>query len=152
MKNIILILSLFISAISFSQEKYSVPVQISQGFKFKDYHNPQLYMVSTSVKPSIVFLNSKLKTTAIVQTTFSDGVTDVLSGPGISYKVYENPSFNIQLGATALYGSNNRQLYGGDLTVEFESLFFLNVNIAQEYSNKELWFSGGVGLNVFKAE
>lgn len=153
MKKIFLILSLFVSTISFSQEKFSIPVQISQGFKFKDYHNPQLYMVSASVKPSAVFLNGKLKTTAIVQTSFSDGVTDVLSGPGLSYKVYEkDPSFNIQLGGTALYGSNNRQLYGGDLTVEFERLFFINVNISQEYSNKELWFSGGVGLNVFKFE
>lgn len=148
MKKIFAILfAILLSAQCFSQS-FDMPVEIGQGFKFIDYHNPQYYMLTSTVKPSIQVVNEKLTLSTIVMTTFSDGVTDVFAGSGASYKIFEKDEFNLQLGGTALF-NGNKQLYGGSLTAGFNGLFHITANVRQEYSQKELWFDAGVGIDLF---
>lgn len=152
MKNFFCAVVLFLSA-TVSAQSFVIPFEVGQGFKFKDYKNPQYYLVSTSVKPAMETVNNKLIISSIITTTFSNGETDVFAGTGISYKVFQkDSSFNIQLGGNILYGTNQRKLFGGNLTFEFDETFYLNLNIRQEYSQKELWLDGGVGVNLFQSK
>jgi hypothetical protein len=151
MKKIIFTLALLaiITSQSFSQT-FTLPYEIGQGFKFINYQNPQYYMLTTTVKPSIQVVNDKLILSSIVMTTFTDGVTDVFAGTGANYKVFEKgESFDLQIGSTALFNAE-KQLYGINIITEFDNLFYITLNARQEYSQKEFWFDAGVGIKLVK--
>lgn len=133
-----------------SAQDFNLTAEAGQGFKFQDYHNPQLYMVSASVTPSFKFLDGKLNASSILWSAFSDGYTYLFAGPGVSYKVFQKNDFAISLGATALYGSEALQLYGLNTSINISPEFYITLNARQEYSRKEFWFDGGVGFQLLK--
>lgn len=148
MKTIFLALILFVTSLCSSQT-FSVSAEVGQGFKFIDYHNPQFYMVNASVTPSFEFIDGKLNAQSIVWSAFSDGYTYLFAGPGVSYNVFQKNNLGIDLGATALYGSEALQLYGLNAKVSLSTDFYITLNARQEYSRKEFWFDGGVGMKIY---
>ncbi|MBV6480220.1 MAG: hypothetical protein HGGPFJEG_03073 [Ignavibacteria bacterium] len=143
-----LVIFLFVCSMSKSQT-FELPFEIGQGFKFKDYHTPQFYLVNTTVKPTVKFVSDKLITSAIVMTAFSDGYTYLFAGPGISYMLLQKNSFKIYAGVTTLAGSEARRLYGGNVTAELAPQFYISLNARQEYTQKEFWFDGSLGFIFF---
>ena len=130
----------------------TLPVEIGQGFKWKDYQNPQWYMFNVAVNPTYNVLNDKVGITTIGMTTYCDGEVDLYGGPQISGKIYEaaDQTFNVQVKASALLGSGGKQLFGGGVNLEFVKMFYISINARQEYEYKELWFDAGLGISFLK--
>ena len=130
----------------------TLPVEIGQGFKWKDYQNPQWYMFNVTVNPTYNVLNDKVGITTIGMTTYCDGEVDLYGGPQISGKIYEaaDQTFNVQVKASALLGSGGKQLFGGGVNLEFVKMFYISINARQEYEYKELWFDAGLGISFLK--
>ncbi len=143
----ILICFLLFAATTYAQN-FSLPTEIGQGFKFKDYSHPQFYMVKTSVSPTMEF--GIIRTSAIVMTAFSDGYTYLFAGAGVSGEVFRSKSLGVNAGLTALPGSEGRALYGVVVKLEHSSNLFISLNARREVKYNELWFDGSVGINLFK--
>ncbi len=145
---------LFVIVMSFFSichaQTFKLTAEIGQGFKFIDYHNPQFYMMNASVKAPLSFLKEKAKVTSIVMTAFCDGYTYVFGGTGLSYQVYKNNNFKADLGITTLFGSEARDLYGINTTLDFGESFYISLNARQEYKHKEFWFDGAIGIPLTK--
>ena len=94
-------------------------------------------------------LPGKLSVSAIGMTNFSDGITDYFAGNGVTYRVLSNKNFSLSAGATALFGTHERKLFGGNVMVD-QDLFYIIINARQEYTQKEFWFDGAVGIKLFK--
>jgi len=123
--------------------------EVGQGFKFKEYNEPQFYMFNSTVKPAVLLMNGKLNATAIAMGAVSDGYTYIFGGTGFDYAVYTKDKFSISVGATALFGSEARALYGLNATVNLDPSFYITLNARQEYTQKEFWFDGGAGFRIF---
>lgn len=145
----VIITLLLSSNLSAQQPTFTLPTEIGQGFKFIDYHNPQFYALQLSTKPTYTTADGKLSLSAIGMASFSDGITDYFAGNGVSYRVLANKNYNISAGLTALFGTNERQLFGGSIMVD-KDLFYIIVNARQEYTQKEFWFDGAVGIKLFQ--
>lgn len=130
-----------------AQTIFTIPFEIGQGFHFKDYHYPQWYSVNVSTKPTMAI--DKFQFSAVVLAVTSDGRTDYFAGNAVGYKFYEkkDKTWNLQLSGSALFGTNERKLYGGGLILE-KGDFYLSANVRQEYENKELWFDGSLGVKL----
>jgi hypothetical protein len=157
MKTIIKLIGVLIllglATMTFAQDEptISVPCEIGQGFRWKDYHNPQLYMTFVQAAPTYMTGNGIWEFSAIARTVICDGQTDYYVGNGVSFKVYEprSKSFNLQLQGSALFGTRERKLFGGGVKIE-KGPFYLVLNARQEYEFKELYVDGGFGFNPFK--
>lgn len=148
--SVIVLLVLFLSAdVQAQQPTFTLPTEIGQGFKFIDSHNPQFYSLQVSTKPTYTTADGKLSLSAIGMTSFSDGITDYFVGNGVSYKILATKNYNIIAGITALFGTNERQLFGGSIAVD-KDLFYIIVNARQEYTRKEFWFDGAIGIKLFQ--
>lgn len=123
-------------------------VEVGQGFKFKDYKNPQWYMLTTSIKPSAGFFDDKLQLSIPVLVMYSDGITDYYTGTEASVKVYEKNKFNIQLLGSALMGTKSKRIYGGGPRVEYDT-WYVSINVRQENENKHFLFDGAIGKIIF---
>ncbi len=154
---LLILMLMLVSAIAFAQKpeepeaSLSVPFEIGQGFRFKDYHNPQLYSVFVQTAPTYETADGKWKFSAIARSIFCDGQTDYYAGNGINFKVYEpkSKSWNLQIQTSALFGTRERKLFGGGITLE-KPPFYIVINARQEYEFKELYFDAGFGFNPFK--
>lgn len=149
MKNLILIAVCFLVTSLCQSQTFTLSTEVGQGFKFKDYNNPQFYLVNSTVKPAASLLDGKMNASAIVMGAFSDGYTYVFGGTGLDYAVLTKNEFSISVGATALFGSEARSLYGLNTTINLDKSFYLTLNARQEYSQKEFWFDGGAGFRIF---
>lgn len=121
-------------------------IEIGQGFRFKDYHHPQFYSVSTTAKTTLKIDRTRIS--ALVHAVFSDGLTNYFYGNQAAYIIHKKPDWNIQVTASSMFGTQDRKLYGGGLIFEKKN-WYLSVNARQEHENKELWFDGSVGLKIF---
>ena len=141
---------LFLLSPAYSQS-LDVPFEMGQGFVFKDYHSPQHYSAYVQTSVDYVTDNDRWAFRGIARTVFSNGLQDYYLGNAIAYKVYEPKSakWNLQLQMHALFGTRDRKLFGGGIIAEY-SPFYVTVNARQEYTNKELYFDGGVGVYPFK--
>ena len=139
----VIITFLLSSYLPAQQPTFTLPTEIGQGFRFKDYQNPQ------SSKPTYTTADGKLSVSAIGMTNFSDGITDYFAGNGVTYRVLSNKNFSLSAGATALFGTHERKLFGGNVMVD-QDLFYIIINARQEYTQKEFWFDGAVGIKLFK--
>ena len=128
------------------------PLELGQGFKWKDYQNPQWYLFNMTVNPTVGVLNNKAALTTVGMTTYCDGEVDLYGGPQISGKIYEaaDQTFNVQVKASALFGSGGKKLFGGGVNLEFVKMFYISINARQEYEYKELWFDAGLGISFIK--
>lgn len=128
--------------------KFSLPVEVGQGFVFENYHNPQWYSTSITVNPTYSIFENKLHLSEITMAIFSDGLTDYYAGGGVAYTIFRKKNYNIQLRGSALIGTRDKRLYGGGVKLE-SGEFFISVNGMQEYSQKRFYFSGGFGYTIF---
>lgn len=151
MKKILFLALMLFAASSFGQS-FQLSLEVGQGFKFKDYHNPQFYLVSTAFKPGMNLFDDRFNVTAPVMTLWSDGYTYLFTGSEVSYIPYDNGKIAVSVGASALFGSEGRELYGGNLRVKFNNNFYLFTNIRQEHKRKELWFDGGIAVNLIQPD
>ena len=147
-KIILFALLLFVTTLSYSQT-FTLSTEVGQGFKFIDYQNPQFYMVESTVKPAVNFLDGKLNATSIVMGVFSDGVSYIFGGTGAGYEVFRKEDFAVELGATALFGSEGKVLYGLNAALNFNKTVYASINARQEYTQKEFWFDGGIGFRIY---
>ncbi len=145
----LLLSTLLFASIPCKSQTFTLSTEIGQGFKFIDYHNPQFYMVESTIKPAVDLLYGKLNATSIIMGAFSDGVSYIFGGTGAGYEVYRKEDFAVELGATALFGSEGKVLYGLNANVNINTSVYLTVNARQEYTQKEFWFDGGVGARIF---
>lgn len=149
---IIAILILTIFTVRLQAQQVTLPVELGQGFKWKDYSNPQWYTFSMTLNPSVSVMNDKVGLTTVGMSTYCDGEVDLYGGPQISGKVYESAdqTFNVQVKASALLGSGGKKLFGGGVNLEFVKMFYISINARQEYEYKEFWFDAGLGISFIK--
>lgn len=132
-------------------QSLDVPFEIGQGFVFKDYASPQHYSAYVQTSVDYATNNDRWKFRGIARTVFSNGLQDYYVGNAIGFKFLEpkTKAWNLQVQLHALFGTRDRKLFGGGVIAEYAP-FFVTANVRQEYTNKELYFDGGIGVYPFK--
>lgn len=156
---LILALSMFITTIAFSQTKsdpdVKIAVEFGQGFRWHDFEHPLIYTSNFTVKPMYRFDNQKILIGTNIATIYYDTETEVFSGPRVALRVLNtnwktmdsSETFHINVFGEALYGTSGKKLYGGGLQANIDPIT-LSVSMYQEYTAKELWLMGGIGVNI----
>lgn len=123
-------------------QTFTSSVQLGQGFRFIDYHTPQFYMAYGQASFGIKVIE-KASISAVSRVDFCDGNVDIYAGNQVDYGLFDSQNWQLSIQGSALFGSRGRQLFGGGATIG-NPPFFITINARQEYSNKELYFDGGV--------
>lgn len=132
---------------------FVLPLELGQGFTSSEASPPEIYLATVTIKPSYVFAKNTVRIGATGMLAYSDGLISYLGGPRVAVRIYQSnlgmfgEIFNIQVTSEALWGTRNKELFGGGFTFEADPAV-LSLNAWQEYKSKELWFDVSFGVNV----
>lgn len=132
-----------------SNSEINYAFEIGQGFRFQDFHHPEIYTVAMQFNPSISTADGKIRAGASTMAVYFNGITEFFGGARIGYRVYNNKNVSVYTNIEQLFGEKDRWLFGGGVNLEYGPLI-VSVSAHQEYTNKEFWFTGGAGVSLEK--
>lgn len=136
-----------------TSQDFKVLAEAGQGFRWQGFDKPLIYILSTSLKITYPFWKDKLQAGTTEMVVYYDTEVELYAGALFRLKIYESnlktigEDFNINLTGEALYGTSGRKLFGGGVMFRIDPLS-VSINAYQEYTQKELWISGGIGYNL----
>lgn len=151
-----LLIVLLLSQISYSQSdsaEIKITASIDQGFRFQNLNSPLIYINSVSLRPVYRFDGELIQVGTTFQFVYYDTETELYSGPRVTFRALNTKlktlgePVSLLISGEALYGTSGRKLFGGGLQLNIDPMVIM-ANAYQEYTSKEFWFMGGIGLSI----